>query len=58
MGIARHLAVMVLAVVIMIVFSGAVSRFIHHHPTVRVLALSFLILIGVMLTAEGLSRHI
>jgi predicted tellurium resistance membrane protein TerC len=61
-GMARHLAVMVLAVVlaviIMIVFSGAVSRFIHQHPTVRVLALSFLILIGVMLFAEGLGRHI
>lgn len=61
-GMARHLAVMVLAVVlavvIMIVFSGAVSRFIHRHPTVRVLALSFLILIGVMLFAEGLGRHI
>ncbi|MBI5522273.1 MAG: TerC family protein [Desulfarculus sp.] len=61
-GMARHIAVMVLAVVlavvIMIVFSGAVSRFIHRHPTVRVLALSFLILIGVMLFAEGLGRHI
>jgi predicted tellurium resistance membrane protein TerC len=61
-GMARHVVVMVLAVVlaviIMIIFSGAVSRFIHQHPTVRVLALSFLILIGVMLTAEGLGQHI
>ncbi|MFH1032977.1 MAG: TerC family protein [Pseudomonadota bacterium] len=61
-GMARHILVMVLAVVlaviIMIIFSGAVSRFIEQHPTVRVLALSFLILIGVMLFAEGLGRHI
>ncbi len=61
-GMARHLLVMVLAVVlaviIMIIFAGQVSRFIERHPTVRVLALSFLILIGVMLCAEGLGRHI
>ena len=61
-GMARQLWVMILAVVlavaIMIVFSGAVGRFVGRHPTVRMLALSFLILIGVMLTAEGLGRHI
>lgn len=61
-GMARHLYIMiaavVLAVIIMIIFSGAVSSFISRHPTMRVLALSFLILIGVLLVAEGLGRHI
>lgn len=61
-GMAGQLAVMILAVMaaiaIMMIFSGAVSRFIEAHPTMRVLALSFLILIGVLLTAEGLGRHL
>ncbi|MFZ5585997.1 MAG: TerC family protein [Thermodesulfobacteriota bacterium] len=61
-GMANQLIVMILAVVIavaiMIVFSGAVSRFVERHPTMRMLALAFLILIGVMLTAEGLGQHI
>lgn len=61
-GMAQALWVMivavVLAVVVMVVFSEAVSSFIERHPTMRMLALSFLILIGVMLTAEGMGRHI
>ncbi|MFH1057344.1 MAG: TerC family protein [Pseudomonadota bacterium] len=61
-GMASQLMVMILAVVIavaiMIIFSGAVSRFVEQHPTMRMLALAFLILIGVMLTAEGLGQHI
>ncbi len=61
-GMARHVPVMVLAVVIavifMMVFSGMISRFVSRHPTFKVLALSFLILIGVALMAEGLGRHI
>ncbi|KMY68681.1 membrane protein [Desulfocarbo indianensis] len=61
-GMARHIAIMitavVIAVIIMIVFAGSVSAFIERHPTMRVLALSFLILIGVMLVAEGLGQHI
>ena len=61
-GMARHLAIMiaavVLAVIIMILFAGAVSSFIENHPTMRVLALSFLLLIGVMLVAEGVGQHI
>ncbi|MBK6689555.1 MAG: TerC family protein [Deltaproteobacteria bacterium] len=48
----------VLAIGVMIVFAGTVSAFIDRHPTMKVLALSFLILIGVMLTAEGLGQHI
>ncbi len=61
-GMARQVAVMVAAIVIavgiMIAFVDVVSRFIQRHPTMRVLALSFLILVGVMLVAEGLGRHI
>jgi predicted tellurium resistance membrane protein TerC len=39
------------------VFAGKVSRFIERHPTLKMLALSFLILIGVMLLAEGVGTH-
>ena len=42
----------------MLVFSGAVSRFVDKHPTVKMLALSFLLLIGVSLVAESLEFHI
>jgi predicted tellurium resistance membrane protein TerC len=61
-GMVDRLAVMVIAVVIavgfMLVFSGAISRFVNHHPTIKILALSFLILIGVLLVAEGFEQHI
>lgn len=61
-GMAQHIAVMitavVLAIVVMMIFAETVSSFIERHPTMRMLALSFLILIGVMLTAEGLGQHI
>jgi predicted tellurium resistance membrane protein TerC len=61
-GMAQHLWVMVVAVVIavifMMVYSGPVSRFVDKHPTVKMLALSFLILIGVTLVAEGFHQHI
>jgi predicted tellurium resistance membrane protein TerC len=48
----------VLSIFAMMAFSGPVSRFIDQHPTFQILALSFLILIGVMLIAEGLGQHI
>jgi predicted tellurium resistance membrane protein TerC len=61
-GMADDLSVMVVAVVlavaIMMVSAGAVSRFVSEHPTVKVLALSFLLLIGVSLVAEGFGHHI
>lgn len=54
--------VMVLAIVmaigVMILSSGTISRFVSRHPTVKILALSFLILIGVMLVAEAIGTHI
>jgi predicted tellurium resistance membrane protein TerC len=40
------------------VFSGAIARFVNEHPTIKILALSFLILIGVLLVAEGFEQHI
>jgi predicted tellurium resistance membrane protein TerC len=42
----------------MMFFAGAVSEFVERHPTIKVLALSFLLLIGVSLIADGLSFHI
>lgn len=47
----------ILAVVVMLIFAEPVSRFVENHPTVKMLALSFLILIGVMLVAEGVGAH-
>ena len=61
-GMVDHVPIMILAIVIaigvMMAFAGAVSRFIDRHPTMKVLALSFLILVGVMLVAEGFGKHI
>lgn len=48
----------VLAVIVMMVGARPLGNFVNQHPTVKVLALSFLILIGVMLVAEGFGRHI
>ncbi|WP_298224939.1 TerC family protein [Flavobacterium sp.] len=56
-GYAGALEIMILAVVIsiliMMIFAGPVSKFVNDHPTIQILGLSFLILIGVMLIAEG-----
>ena len=61
-GMARQLWVMVTAVVlavgVMLVAAGPISDFVHRHPTVKMLALSFLLLIGVSLIAEGFGQHI
>ena len=51
-------AAIVVAVLMMMVVSGAISNFIDRHPTVKMLALSFLILVGFALMGEGLSFHI
>jgi predicted tellurium resistance membrane protein TerC len=61
-GMVSEIGVMVTAVVVavgfMMWFAGPVSDFVHRHPTVKILALSFLIMIGVMLVAEGFHQHI
>jgi predicted tellurium resistance membrane protein TerC len=48
----------VIAMIVMFVASGPISDFVSRHPTVKMLALSFLILIGVALVADGLQFHI
>ena len=61
-GMADELAVMVIAVVVavgvMLFAAGPISEFVEEHPTVKILALSFLLLIGTSLVAEGLHQHI
>lgn len=61
-GMAQNIWVMVTAVVvsiaIMILAAGRISAFIDKHPTMKMLALSFLVLIGVLLVADGLGQHI
>lgn len=61
-GMAQHLSIMVVAMVmavgVMLLASGAISDFVERHPTMKILALSFLILIGVMLVAEGMGQHV
>lgn len=61
-GMANELAIMitavVLAVLVMLFASGPISAFVHEHPTVKMLALSFLLLIGVTLVADGWGTHV
>ena len=61
-GMANKLGVMIAAVVIalgvMLKYAGTVSDFVHKHPTLKMLALSFLLLIGVTLVAEGTHQHV
>lgn len=61
-GMARALEVMIVAVIVsvgvMLVFAGTISHFIDKHPTLKMLALAFLMLIGVLLVADGFGQHI
>jgi len=61
-GMAQHIPIMIVAVMVaaamMLAFSGPISNFVHRHPTMKMLALSFLILIGVMLVAEAFGQHV
>ena len=61
-GMAQHLPIMIAAVLIsvavMLLAAAPVSNFVHRHPTVKMLALSFLLLVGVALIADGLHFHI
>jgi predicted tellurium resistance membrane protein TerC len=52
------IAAVVIAIIFMMIFAGPVNRFVDKHPTVKMLALSFLLLIGVVLVAEGFEQHI
>lgn len=61
-GMTDHIIIMIVAVVVslivMLVFAGAISAFIEKYPTLQILALAFLILIGFVLIADGLHQHI
>ncbi len=61
-GMANEIGVMIAAVIIavffMMLFAGAISNFVNRHPTVKMLALSFLLLIGVTLIADAFDQHI
>jgi len=61
-GMAKHVPIMITAVVIsvlvMVIFANQISDFVHRHPTVKMLALSFLLLIGVVLISEGVGTPI
>jgi len=61
-GMAKHIEVMIaaviIAVIVMMISASSVSKFVNEHPTVKMLALSFLLLIGVSLLAEGFDQHI
>lgn len=61
-GMADHIEIMIIAVIlavgVMMAASGSISRFVSNNPTIKILALSFLILVGVSLIADGLGFHI
>jgi len=61
-GLTQHLIIMViamvLAVAVMLVFAGAIGDFVNRHPSLKILALSFLILIGLLLIVEGMGEHL
>ena len=61
-GMANQLGVMITAVIaavgVMLVAAGTISSFVNTHPTIKMLALAFLIMIGVVLVADGAGQHI
>jgi len=61
-GMVNNITVMVAAVIasviLMMLFSGVIGRFVSAHPTVKMLALAFLFVIGVVLVADGLGHHL
>ena len=61
-GLVQHIPVMVAAimtsVIVMLLSAAAISRFIEEHPTLKILALSFLIMVGTLLIAEGFDVHV
>ena len=61
-GMVDELAVMIAAVIVsvalMMLFAGAIGRFVSAHPSIKMLALSFLVVVGVVLIAEGFDHHV
>ena len=56
--IAVMIAAVVISVVLMMAFAGAIARFVNEHPTIKMLALAFLVVVGVVLIAEGFGHHV
>lgn len=61
-GMVSEVAVMIAAVIasvgLMMMFAGAIGRFVSDHPTIKMLALSFLVVVGVVLIADGFGHHV
>ena len=61
-GLAQKIGVMIAAVIlamlVMLLAAGAISDFVNRHPTIKMLALSFLLLVGVVLVADGFGQHV
>ena len=61
-GMAERVEIMIAAVMIavgvMVLFTGAISRFVSRHPSLKTLALAFLVMVGVLLVADGLGQHL
>lgn len=61
-GMVDDVRVMIAAVIasvgLMMLFAGPIGRFVSEHPTIKMLALSFLVVVGVMLVAEGFGHHV
>jgi predicted tellurium resistance membrane protein TerC len=61
-GLAEHIGVMIAAVVlaigVMLVAAKSISDYVHRHPTIKMLALSFLLMVGVVLVADGAGQHV
>jgi predicted tellurium resistance membrane protein TerC len=61
-GMVDQLSVMVAAVIVsvalMMLFAGAIGRFVSEHPTIKILALSFLVVVGLVLIVEGFNHHV
>src|SRR5687767_8120311 len=57
-GIYIMVSAVIISIIAMMLFAGPIGAFVQRHPTIKMLALSFLLLIGVMLVAEGLGQHI
>ncbi len=60
-GMVAHLEIMVIAVVVailvMLAFAAPIGEFVEHHPSIKIHALSFLVMIGMLLVAEGTGQH-
>jgi predicted tellurium resistance membrane protein TerC len=52
------IAAVIASVGLMMLFAGAIGRFVSDHPTIKMLALSFLVVVGVVLIAEGFDQHV